>query len=104
MQNFNQDLKVLQGFFLDLLDRKLSGTALTDKAYSFFGIQGPWYTVGWKMAVTIEREFGRPKLIECIRDERLLLETYNNAAAKANVGNSERLAVWDLRLIGAVSK
>ena len=48
---------------------------------TFFGNQGAWYTVGGRMAVTIERRFGRARLIECIADDRLFLPTYNAAAA-----------------------
>ena len=44
---------------------------------SFFGNPGPWYTVGWRMTVTIERRYGRPRLIDCIAEDRLLLPTYN---------------------------
>src|ERR1051325_4839881 len=47
--------------------------------YSFFGIQGPWYTVGWKMSVLIEKSYGRSKLIECFCDQRKLFSTYNQA-------------------------
>ncbi len=30
---------------------------------SYFGVQGPWYTVGWQMAVIIEKQLGRERLI-----------------------------------------
>ena len=33
------------------------------------------------MAVTIERRFGRARLIACIADDRLFLPVYNAAAA-----------------------
>lgn len=36
--------------------------------YSFFGVQGAWYTVGYRMAVIVERREGRPALVECMSD------------------------------------
>lgn len=68
--NFNNDLKIVEKFFLELSEGKLSASDEMKMAYSFFGIQGPWYTVGWQMAVAIESTFGRAKLIECFCDQR----------------------------------
>lgn len=82
--NFNNDLKTLEKFFLSLADGKLSEKDETETAFSFYGIQGPWYTVGWQMAVVIEKTFGREKLIECLCDRRKLLPTYNKAVKKYN--------------------
>lgn len=54
MANFNTDLKKVEAFFLDVLDGRLKGEeAIREAGFSFFGIQGPWYTVGWRMAVLI---------------------------------------------------
>jgi hypothetical protein len=54
---------------------------------TYFGeVQGPWYTVGYKMDVTIERELGRPTLIRVLCEKRQYLRTYNEAASKANSG------------------
>jgi hypothetical protein len=63
-------------------------------AAEFYGVQGPWYTVGWKMAVTVERRFGRAALIECLRDPRRLLARYNAAAG-------DSLARWSPALLAA---
>jgi hypothetical protein len=67
-------------------------------AQTFYGAQGPWYVVGWKMAVTIEKELGRPPLIAAMCDPRRLMATYNRAAARANAG----LPMWDERLLAAL--
>jgi hypothetical protein len=92
--NFDADLKKVEQFFLDIIAGKLSEEQIQKTAFSFFGIQGPWYTVGWKMSVVIEKEFGRAKLIECFCDQRKLLATYNEAAAKHNQGSTKPVAVW----------
>jgi hypothetical protein len=80
--NFNDDLKKVETFFLKILGDRLTKDEMQKTASSFFGVQGPWYTVGWKMSVLIEKTFGRAKLLECICDQRRLLSTYNKAAAK----------------------
>lgn len=99
MANFNGDLKQVEKFFLDILANRLSEEEIRNISSSFFGIQGPWYTVGWKMSVLIEKTYGRAKLIECICDPRKLLPTYNNAAVKYNRGAREPLALWSESLI-----
>jgi hypothetical protein len=100
MANFNGDLKKVERFFLDVLDGRLKGEgAIREVAFSFFGIQGPWYTVGWKMAVLIEETFGRARLIDCLCDPAALIAAYNEAAAKHNVLTGECLALWSLSLL-----
>ncbi len=97
--NFNDDLKKVETFFLDVLENRLTEDQRTKTYFSFFGIQGPWYTVGWKMAVVIETTLGRARLIECITDQRQLLATYNKAAVKYNRQRHEHLALWSESLI-----
>lgn len=92
--NFNDDLKKVEAFLNDILQGKLTEDEINKTAFSFYGIQGPWYTVGWQMAVLIEKTYGRAKLIECMCDQRLLLPTYNQAAAKHNRNSRKPLALW----------
>jgi hypothetical protein len=100
LANFNQDLESLQEFFLDVIDQKLAGKDhIDEKAFTFFGVQGPWYTVGYKMAVVIEKRYGRKRLIECMLDPRELLATYNRAATEINSGGKEKLALWSPELM-----
>lgn len=101
--NFDADLRRVEKFFQDILDNRLSEEERNKVAASFYGIQGPWYTVGWKMAVTIERADGRAKLIECMCDQRKLLRTYNQAAAKFNHAGRERLALWSSSFLKAIA-
>src|SRR5688572_161964 len=80
--NFDRDLRTVESFFLDLSNGTLSEEQETKTGYSYFGVQGPWYTVGWQMAVVIEKTFGRATLIESFCDQRKLLPTYNKAVRK----------------------
>ena len=92
--NFNADLKKVEAFFVEVLQGKLTEEQINEKGFSFFGTQGPWYTVGWRMATLIEKTFGRAKLIECMCDQRLLLSTYNRAARGQNRKLKTPLALW----------
>jgi hypothetical protein len=108
MANFSADLQSVNGFFLDILKGKFSSRdAIDEKASTFFGAQGPWYTVGYKMAVMVEKRFGRPALIETMLDPRRLLVLYNQAAAQQNAAGKEHLPLWSdelLKQVGAISK
>lgn len=92
--NFNADLKKVDTFFTEILENKLTADQIREKGFSFFGVQGPWYTVGWRMSVLIEKTYGRAKLIECMCDQRFLLPTYNAAAARHNRNSRAPLALW----------
>ena len=102
MANFNNDLKQVDQFFRDMLDGRLTDDERNKRGFSFFGVQGPWYTVGWKMAVLIEKTYGRKQLIDCMCDQRKLLATYNEAARKYNSKAAEPLALWSSELIDAL--
>ena len=105
LANFNNDLNSLQEFFLDIVDQRFTGKEKIDeKAYTFFGdAQGPWYTVGYKMAVVIEKRFGRKVLIDCMLDPRELLSRYNQAANESNPSGQQKLATWSPELMAKIS-
>jgi hypothetical protein len=107
MANFNSDLQSVNNFFLDTVNGKLaSRDAIDEKASSFFGTQGPWYTVGYKMSVMVEKRFGRAVLIDTMLDPRRLLVLYNQAAAEQNAAGKEPLPLWSaelLKQVGATS-
>lgn len=60
--HFNEDVVTLTRFFDDILDGKLTGDAAMQKGQTFFGYQGPWYTVGYEMAALLENAI-RPKSV-----------------------------------------
>jgi hypothetical protein len=96
---FNQQVDTLSRFFSDVLSGRLSNPdSVRAAASKFYGVQGPWYTVGWKMAVTIERRFGREELIRCMSDPGRLLAKYNAAAPESG------LAVWPDEVVKALER
>jgi hypothetical protein len=93
--NFGQDLQAINTFFVDVLNGKFANRdAIEEKASSFYGAQGPWYTVGYKMAVMVEKRFGREELIKTMLDPRRLLVLYNQSAVEQNAAGKEQLPLW----------
>lgn len=101
--NFNEDLKKVEKFFLDMLANRLTDDEINKTVSSFFGVQGPWYTVGWKMCVMIEKAFGRRALIDAMCDQRKLLSLYNRAAGLLNKRSRQKMATWSAELVDAIS-
>jgi hypothetical protein len=84
--NVERDQADVIAFFGQILDGTLSGDAADKAGFKFFGdAQGPWYTVGWKMARTIELRFGRQRLIDCICDIRYFIPSYNAAVRETRL-------------------
>jgi hypothetical protein len=103
MGEFNDDLQTVNRFFLDILNAKFaSSDAMEEKAGSFFGIQGSWYTVGYKMSVMVEKRFGRPVLIGTMLDPRCLLVLYNRSAAEQNAAGKPPLPLWSEDILSGV--
>jgi len=103
LTNYNADLKKVESFFQDIMSGRLTEEQIQTTTSSFFGIQGPWYTVGWKMSVVIETTYGRTKLIECICDQRKLLPAYNRAVAEYNRKTGEHLVTWSTSFLAALA-
>jgi hypothetical protein len=105
LSNFNVDIKRIEKFFLDILDQRLTDEEEIWKiGLSFFGLQGPWYTVGWKMAVTIEKIYSRLVLIRYLCKPIGLLLIYNQAATEYNLLTGESLALWSSEFIEGIRK
>ena len=80
------DVARLAAFFADVLEGRLDAPgAARARAATFYGTQGPWYTVGWLMARTVETTHGRERLLRELCDPGALLATYDAAAARAGL-------------------
>lgn len=95
----NEDFARLVAFFDDLSGGRLSEADADERGMAFFGIQGPWYTVGYTLAVTVEKAFGRQYLVERLCDRVALLEAYNRAAAERNRELGTQLPLWPAPLL-----
>ena len=102
MLNFDADLKKVEAFLINVAEGKLKGDEQNKAGFEFFGVQGPWYTVGWRMASVIEQAYGRERLVESFCDESRLLKTYNSAAKKYEQKNEVQLARWSRSLLDSV--
>jgi hypothetical protein len=101
--HFEPDLRRVERFLLDVASGRLAGDEASRTGMEFFGVQGPWYTVGWRRAATIERAFGRARLISVECDPAALLETYDAAARRMERGGRAP-AVWSDSLIAALRR
>jgi hypothetical protein len=100
---FEQQLRQLEQFFLDLTSGGFAKAEVADHVgLTFFGYRGPWYTVGYRMGVVVERRYGRAVLVQCMADPRMLLARYNDAAGETNAAGKETLPLWSAELLAAV--
>jgi hypothetical protein len=100
-RDLDKNFREVEKFYLDVLDGRLTGDAARDRGFEFFGLVGPWYTVGWKMCVIIEKTLGRDALIAAFCDLPTLPGTYNKAAEIWQRQTGEALPRWDSRLVNA---
>jgi hypothetical protein len=95
----NEDFARLVSFFDDVSSGRLPEAEANERGMAFFGVQGPWYTVGYTLTVTVERAFGRQYLVERLCDRVALLEAYNRAAAEHNRARGTQLPLWPAPLL-----
>jgi len=105
---WKNDFAGLQGFMLDVAhDRAGPDEEVTRRGFTFISTdsipQGAFYTVGWTMGATIERELGRAALVGAMCDRPALLRLYNRAAMRVNRRGRDRLPLWSDELLRLVS-
>ncbi len=101
--HFDRDLGEQQAFFLQIVRGRATDTDKIDaRMMEYFGEQGPWYTVGWRMAATVEEAFGREHLVAAECDVDSFLATYNAAVAKSG-SSPEAKGAWSPELLQALA-
>ncbi len=102
MAKFPDDFDRLASFFQRVLDGSLKGDAAAAEAATYYGIQGPWYTVGWRMACLIELRLGRARLLRMFQDLPTLYRTWNEAAEVEEKATGLKLPRWPEALTRAI--
>lgn len=98
------DMSELSAFVGDVIAGRItSADSVRHRGNSYFGVQGPWYTLGWLMASTVEREFGRPALVGTICTPVAFLSQYDRAATHFNATRHTTLPVWPSALIDTLT-
>ncbi|MFN8574277.1 MAG: DUF5700 domain-containing putative Zn-dependent protease [Gemmatimonadaceae bacterium] len=83
MRHIGRDFADLDLFFRDVLQGKVANAdSVQTRAMEFFGVQGPWYTVGYTMARSIERARGRQALVGMLCDPVRVMREYQRIAAR----------------------
>jgi hypothetical protein len=102
--NAPADVARLERFFLEVIEGTLSAPdSVRAAAMDFFGEQGPWYTVGWLMAATVERAQGRERVVATLCEPHRLLVEYNAAAAEHNRATGASLPLWSEPFLARIS-
>lgn len=98
------DVRDLSAFFADVVSGRIAtADSVKHRGNSYFGYQGPWYTVGWLMSSTVERELGRDALVSTLCKPVNFLAQYNQAAERSNASRRTSPPLWPAPLLEALS-
>lgn len=96
-----ENAATLAAFISGVADGRISGEERSETAMRYYPNQGLWYTVGYAVASTIERAYGRERTVAAFCDPRGLLPTYEAAAAKLG---DPALPHWPADLVARLSR
>jgi hypothetical protein len=107
--NVARDMRRLEEFYHAVADGALADAELTRRGMAFVNTdsvpQGPFYTLGYLMARTVEQQFGRERLVASTCEPPRFLADYNQAAVRHNRAARAQLPLWSealLRRVGGV--
>lgn len=103
------DMVELEAFLLALLEEDLTGDDAGRRGMSFISRPGapagPFYSVGWHMAATVERVLGREAVVAANCEPALLLLAYDRAVmALFQDDPAASLPRWSSRLLERVNQ
>lgn len=107
--NAGRDLPRLEAFFLAIAEGRMPSEEEQNRlGMSFVNTdsvpQGPYYTVGYLMARTVEKQLGRARLVASTCDPARFLADYNRAAALQQQRGGARLPRWSQALLARVGR
>lgn len=95
MADASAQMRAVEAFLGDVLEARLtSPDSIAARGMTFFGTQGAWYTLGYRMASTVERADGRAGLLRYACDPFALMRRYQ-AVASGEPG----APLWSARLM-----
>ena len=104
LNNLESDMRQLEAFLIDVAEGRTSGEDAQRRGMAFVSTegvpQGAYYSLGWFMAVVVERRLGRAAVVAATCDHGRLLSDYQRVATKRS---DERYAdrplpTWSKRL------
>lgn len=98
MAQFDENFRKVDAFLVDVVKGTLSEEEQRKRGFEFFGKVGPWYTIGWRMAVVVEQIYGRDALIRAACNHSELLRLYNQAVPEWQKKTGETLPQWSVPL------
>ncbi len=108
IERFNEDFDLIEEFFVKILKKEFfNEKELYKRGYELMmnnGGQGSWYTVGWKIAVVVEKINGKEVLLDCMLDLTKLYPIYNKAVKKYNKKFNENLKSWSDIIINSLKE
>ena len=104
MERVDAHMHDLNQFFIDTIHGDLLHDAVAHEGALFFGYRGPWYTAGYLMAATIEKQLGRAALVETLKDAREFVARYNEAAGIQKARGGRNVPLFSPEVLEAVTR
>lgn len=100
---FADDLRNQDDFFVRVLTGEAGdAAAIAEVMRGYYGEQGPWYTVGWRMAQVIEQVEGRAAVIDAFCRPGGVFAAYNGAARRLGA-RGQALPLWSDQVVTAMA-
>jgi hypothetical protein len=101
------DMRTIESFLMGVRDGSIDEEEAQKRGMAFINSenipQGPFYTLGWFMAVSVEKELGRASVIESTCDHRKLISNYQRSATVANTRDSSQVfPLWSEAFLEAL--